>query len=176
MSLLGLPYAILLGVLAGLLELVPMFGPILSAVAALLVALFLPFPTVCGCSCSSSASSRSRTTSWRRASAAMRWACVRWVPCLRGWPVSSSRALSAGVFAVPIAGLLWVLIGAAYQNAVVVPAALRRWPLPPLRRRAPVQTDITPHSTQAQIGTAKERARPPGGMCTERQDEYEGYG
>jgi hypothetical protein len=34
-----------LGVLAGLFELVPIFGPILSAVRAVLVALFMPFPT-----------------------------------------------------------------------------------------------------------------------------------
>lgn len=49
-----------------------------------------------------------------------------------------------GLFAVPIAGVLWVLIGAAYRNAVVVPPALRRWPLPRLRRGAPVQTNISP--------------------------------
>lgn len=36
----------MLGVLAGLFELVPMFGPILSVVPAVLVALFMPFPTV----------------------------------------------------------------------------------------------------------------------------------
>jgi len=45
-ALLGLPYAVVLGVLAGLFELVPMFGPILSVVPAILVALFMPFPTV----------------------------------------------------------------------------------------------------------------------------------
>ena len=43
---LGLPYAVVLGVLAGLFELVPMFGPVLSAIPAVLVALFMPFPTV----------------------------------------------------------------------------------------------------------------------------------
>src|ERR1700737_4734554 len=41
-ALLGLPYAVVLGVLAGLFELVPMFGPILSVVPAVLVALFQP--------------------------------------------------------------------------------------------------------------------------------------
>jgi len=46
MALLGLPYAVVLGVLAGLFELVPMFGPILSAIPAVVVALFQPFPTV----------------------------------------------------------------------------------------------------------------------------------
>ncbi|HUQ17696.1 MAG TPA: AI-2E family transporter, partial [Candidatus Saccharimonadales bacterium] len=44
--LLGVPYAIVLGVLAGILELVPMLGPILGAVPAVLVALFQPFPLV----------------------------------------------------------------------------------------------------------------------------------
>ena len=39
----GLPYAI---VLAGLFELVSMFGPILSVVSAVVVGLFMPFPTV----------------------------------------------------------------------------------------------------------------------------------
>jgi predicted PurR-regulated permease PerM len=45
-GLLGLPYAVVLGVLAGLFELVPMFGPILLVVPAVIVALFMPFPTV----------------------------------------------------------------------------------------------------------------------------------
>jgi ABC-type dipeptide/oligopeptide/nickel transport system permease subunit len=40
-ALLGLPYAVVLGVLAGLFELVPMFGPILSVIPAVLVALFM---------------------------------------------------------------------------------------------------------------------------------------
>src|SRR5262249_23379541 len=45
-GLLGLPYFVVLGVLAGLFELVPMFGPVLSAVPAVIVALFQPWPTV----------------------------------------------------------------------------------------------------------------------------------
>jgi predicted PurR-regulated permease PerM len=44
--LLGVPYALILGLLAGLLELVPMFGSVLSAVPALAVAVWQPFPTV----------------------------------------------------------------------------------------------------------------------------------
>ena len=43
---LGLPYAVVLGVLAGLFHLVPMIGSILSAAPAIIVALFMPFPTV----------------------------------------------------------------------------------------------------------------------------------
>jgi predicted PurR-regulated permease PerM len=45
-ALLGLPYPVVIGVLAGVLELVPMFGSLLGAVPALLIALFQPFPTV----------------------------------------------------------------------------------------------------------------------------------
>ncbi len=45
-ALLGLPYAVFLGVLAGLLELVPIIGPIVAGAVAALVALTQPFPTV----------------------------------------------------------------------------------------------------------------------------------
>ena len=134
MSLLGLPYAIVLGVLAGLFELVPMFGPILSAVPAIIVALFLPFPTVI-------------------------WVIIFFLvvqqiennllaPRISGHavglhPLGAMFALLAGfqlggilggLFAVPIAGVLWVLMGAAYRNAVVEPAPPPRWTLPRLRR------------------------------------------
>jgi predicted PurR-regulated permease PerM len=44
--LLSLPYAVALGLLAGLLELVPIFGPVLAAVPAVVTALFMPAPTV----------------------------------------------------------------------------------------------------------------------------------
>ena len=44
--LLGVPYALVLGMFAGLAELIPMLGPILGAVPAVLVALFQPFPLV----------------------------------------------------------------------------------------------------------------------------------
>jgi predicted PurR-regulated permease PerM len=43
---LGLPYPVVIGVLAGVFELVPMFGSLIGAVPAILVALFQPFPTV----------------------------------------------------------------------------------------------------------------------------------
>ena len=45
MGLLGLPYFVVLGVFAGIFELIPMFGPILSAIPAVLVSLFMPWPT-----------------------------------------------------------------------------------------------------------------------------------
>jgi len=43
---LGLPYPVVLGVLAGVFELVPMFGSLLGAIPAVIVSLFQPFPTV----------------------------------------------------------------------------------------------------------------------------------
>jgi predicted PurR-regulated permease PerM len=136
MALLGLPYAVVLGVLAGLFELVPMFGPILSAVPAVLVAMFLPFPTVL-------------------------WVLLFFLviqqiennvlaPRISGHavglhPLGAMFALLAGfqlagvlggLFAVPIAGVVWVLIAAAYRNAVTRPTSSRRWALPNWRRSA----------------------------------------
>jgi predicted PurR-regulated permease PerM len=133
-ALLGLPYAVVLGVLAGLFELVPMFGPILSAVPAVLVAMFLPFPTVL----------------W----VVLFFLVIQQIennvlaPRISGHavglhPLGAMFALLAGfqlagvlggLFAVPIAGVLWVLIGAAYRNAVTRPTPGRRWALPSWRR------------------------------------------
>ena len=135
-ALLGLPYAVVLGVLAALFALVPMFGPILSAVPAVLVALFQPFPTVV-------------------------WVLILFVaisqivtnvlgPRITGHavglhPLAAMFALLAGfqvagflggLFAVPLAGILWVLIAAAYRNVIAEPPLPpRRVLLPRLRRR-----------------------------------------
>ena len=135
-ALLGLPYAVVLGVLAGLFELVPMFGPILSVIPAVLVALFMPFPTVV-------------------------WVVLFFLaiqqlennvlaPRISGHavglhPLGAMFALLAGfqlagllggLFAVPLAGVLWVLLGAAYRNVVVVGPRPRRslFPVPRFRR------------------------------------------
>jgi len=138
MALFGLPYAIVLGVLAGLFELVPMFGPILSAVPAVIVALFMPFPTVV-------------------------WVLLFFlviqqvennilVPRISGHavglhPLGAMFALLAGfqlagvlggLFAVPFAGVVWVLMSAAYRNAVAREEPVRRWTLPRRWRRTPV--------------------------------------
>ena len=130
-ALLGLPYAVVLGVLAGLFELVPMFGPILSVVPAVLVALFMPFPTVV----------------W----VVLFFLVIQQVennvlaPRISGHavglhPLGAMFALLAGfqlagllggLFAVPLAGVLWVLLGAAYRNVVVAePPRPRRRLLP----------------------------------------------
>ena len=45
--------------------------------------------------------------------------------------------LLGGLFAVPLAGVLWVVLGAAYRNAVAEPPATRRWSLPSWRRGMP---------------------------------------
>ncbi len=110
LSLLGVPYAVLLGVFAGLVELIPMLGPFLGAIPAILVASTHPFPMVL-------------------------WVAIAFVviqqvesnilvPRLTGnavglHPLAAMLALLAGfeaggvvgaLFAVPIAGLIWVLV------------------------------------------------------------------
>jgi predicted PurR-regulated permease PerM len=110
-----------------------MFGPILSAVPALLVALFQPFPTVL-------------------------WVLLFFIaiqqvesnilgPRITGHavglhPLGAMFALLAGfqlagvlggLFAVPVAGIIWVLIAAAYRNTVTDSVPRRRgrglrWP------------------------------------------------
>ncbi|MDQ3810900.1 MAG: AI-2E family transporter [Chloroflexota bacterium] len=142
-ALLGLPYAVVLGVLAGLFELVPMFGPILSVVPAVLVALFMPFPTVV----------------W----VVLFFLVVQQIennvlaPRISGHavglhPLGAMFALLAGfqlagllggLFAVPLAGVLWVLLGAAYRNVVVAePPRPRRRLLPVPGFRLPARKII----------------------------------
>lgn len=149
-GLLGLPYAVVLGVLAGLFELVPMFGPILSAVPAVMVALFLPFPTVI-------------------------WVILFFLliqqlennvlaPRISGHavglhPLGALFALLAGfqlagllggLFAVPIAGVLWVLLTAAYRNAVLEPTPVSRgWRFP--RRRTNAGVTVTSDVAQVRL-------------------------
>ena len=113
LSILGLPYAVLLGAFAGVVELIPMVGPFIGAVPAILVASTQPFPTVV-------------------------WTAIAFlviqqfesnvlVPRLTGnavglHPLAAMLALLAGfevggvigaLFAVPTAGLIWVLVSTA---------------------------------------------------------------
>jgi predicted PurR-regulated permease PerM len=150
-GLLGLPYAVVLGVLAGLFELVPMFGPILSVVPAEIIALFMPFPTVI-------------------------WVLFFFLavqqlennvlaPRISGHavglhPLGAMFALLAGfqlagllggLFAVPLAGVLWVLLGAAYRSAVKETQPTRRWALPRWRRGI-----LTPTASEPDVVTAPE--------------------
>jgi len=124
LTVMGIPYALVLGGLAALLELVPMLGPILSALPALAVAAFLPFPTIL-------------------------WVLLFFVivqqiesnvlaPRITGHavglhPVGAILALLAGLelggilgalFAVPIVGFLWVMVSALYVRTVNPEAAV----------------------------------------------------
>lgn len=127
-TLFGLPYSLVIGVLAGLFELVPMFGAILGALPALVIALFLPFPTVL----------------W----VGLYFLIIQQiennvlVPRITSHavgihPLGAIFALLAGLelggfigalFAVPVAGILSVLVGTAYRRVVgVEEPAPRRW-------------------------------------------------
>ncbi|MGH2459569.1 MAG: AI-2E family transporter [Chloroflexota bacterium] len=127
---LGLPYAVVLGVLAGLFELVPMFGPVLGAAPAVAVALFMPFPTVI--------------------SVIVYFVIVQQVesnvlgPRITGHavglhPLGALFALLAGfqlagllgaLVAVPVAGIIWVLLTAAYRAVPITTPAAPRLTLP----------------------------------------------
>jgi predicted PurR-regulated permease PerM len=114
-----------------------MFGPILSVIPAVLVALFMPFPTVI----------------W----VLLFFLVIQQVennvlaPRISGHavglhPLGAMFALLAGfqlagllgaLFAVPLAGVLWVLLSAAYRNVVAEPRPRRpAFTIPQLRRAA----------------------------------------
>ncbi|HET7700521.1 MAG TPA: AI-2E family transporter [Candidatus Limnocylindria bacterium] len=110
MLLIGVPYAIFLGIFAALAELVPMVGPFVGAIPALLVALTLPFPTVLWVALAFLVIQQLESNAL--------------LPRLSAHavgihPIGSILALIIGfevggvvgaLFAVPIAGLLWVLL------------------------------------------------------------------
>jgi predicted PurR-regulated permease PerM len=154
LQLLGVPYALVLAVLAGILELVPMFGPILAALPALAVAIFLPFPTVI-------------------------WVLIFFIviqqlenhvlmPRITGHavglhPLGAILALLAGlemagplgaVFAVPIAGFLWVVGTTVYRRLSGLGEPAPRPPPLWLRRR---RTDPQPESVVVQSPGGAER-------------------
>ena len=109
----GIPYAVLLGAFAGIVELVPMLGPFIGAIPALFIASTLPFPAV----------------AWTAIAfvAIQQFESNVLVPRLTGnavglHPLAAMLALLAGfeaagivgaLFAVPIAGLIWVFISTA---------------------------------------------------------------
>ena len=146
LTIIGVPYALLLGAFAGIVELVPMLGPFLGAVPALLIASTQSLPTVV-------------------------WTLVAFIviqqfesnvllPRLTGHavglhPLAAMLALLAGfeagcvvggLFAVPIAGLIWVFISTA-----VLAWRGRRLDLQRRRRSAPWR-----------VGRARRRAGAPG--------------
>jgi predicted PurR-regulated permease PerM len=118
---LGLPYALVLGVLAGLFALIPMFGPFLSAAPAVLVALFQPFPTVLWVLLFFFAMQQ---FAFNILSPRITGQAVGLNPLgalfalLVGFQVAG---VLGGLFAVPVAGLLWVLLAEAYRHRGVSP-------------------------------------------------------
>jgi predicted PurR-regulated permease PerM len=134
--LLGVPYAIFLAMFAALAELVPMVGPIAGAIPALLVAATMPFPAIL----------------WVAAAflVIQQLESNLLMPRLSGHavglhPVGSILALALGfelwgvigaLFAVPTAGLLWVLLSTAVRAWRDKRIELRRWARPAHRVRA----------------------------------------
>ena len=134
---LGVPYAVFLGVLAGILELVPIVGPIIAGAAAALVALTQPFPLVLWVILAAIAIQQIENNLL--------------VPRISGeavglHPVAALLAIVVGadvggvvgaLFAVPFAGIASVLVDAAWKGwhgePVVVERAGMRFRLP--RRR-----------------------------------------
>jgi predicted PurR-regulated permease PerM len=140
-ALFGLRYPIVIGVIAGVLELVPMFGPILGAVPAVLIALiFHPFPTVL----------------W----VILYFFAMQQVesnflgPRITGHavglhPLAALLALVAGfevagilggLFVVPVVGVAWVLGGAVYRRLVhgtIEPPVQRGWRISARRSARP---------------------------------------
>jgi predicted PurR-regulated permease PerM len=136
LAMLGVPYALFLGMFAALAELIPMVGPVVGAVPALVVAATMPLPAIL-------------------------WVAAAFVviqqlesnilmPRLSGaavglHPVGSILALALGfelwgvvgaLFAVPTAGLLWVLLSTAVRAWRDKRIQLQRWARPPRRMRA----------------------------------------
>jgi predicted PurR-regulated permease PerM len=142
MQAMGMPYALVLGVLAGLFEMVPMLGPILSALPALGVALFQGGGTLLA--------------------VLVFFLIVQQfeahilAPRITGHavglhPLGAIFALLAGlelggplgaVFAVPLAGFLWVIATTLYRRTIGTPEPQPRqaWRLPRRRPGAPPST------------------------------------
>jgi predicted PurR-regulated permease PerM len=113
LAIIGVPYAVLLGAFAGIVELIPMLGPFLGAVPALLIASTQPFPTVLWTAIAFLAIQQLESNVL--------------VPRLTGnavglHPLAAMLALLAGfeaggvigaLFAVPLVGLIWVFISTA---------------------------------------------------------------
>ena len=113
LTILGVPYAVLLGAFAGIVELVPMLGPFIGAVPALLVTSTQPFPAILWVALAFVAIQQFESNVL--------------VPRLTGnavglHPLAAMLALLAGfeaagivgaLFAVPVVGLLWVFISTA---------------------------------------------------------------
>lgn len=149
MQALGMPYAIVLAVLAGVFELIPMLGPILSALPALAVALFQPFPMVL----------------WVLAFFVVVQQIEAHVlaPRITGHavglhPLGAIFALLAGlelggplgaIVAVPLVGFLWVIATTLYRRTIDAPEPPPRpgWRLPGRRPQPPPDGPLTRSAT-----------------------------
>jgi predicted PurR-regulated permease PerM len=153
-----LNYPVVIGVLAGIMELIPMFGPVLGAIPALLLALLNPFPTVV----------------W----VALYFVAIQQIesnvlgPRITGHavglhPLGAMLALLAGfevagilgaLFAVPVVGIVWVLIAAIYRrlhDGVEEPPPVRAtW------RIGPWRAPRSQAATAAAPGDAENPSRP----------------
>ena len=147
-ALFGLRYPVVIGVLAGAFEVIPMFGPVLGALPALLLALAQPFPTVV----------------W----VALYFLAIQQVesnilgPRITGHavglhPLGALLALLGGfelagvlggLFAVPVVGVIWVLASAIYRRLrhgeAEPPAARPGWALPFGRGGGPSARRVAP--------------------------------
>ena len=139
MQVLGMPYVLVLAVLAGVFELVPMLGPILSALPALAVAVFQPFPTIIWVLIAFFAIQQFESNILAPRITAH---------AVGLHPLGAIFALMAGfelggpigaVFAVPVAGFLWVLVSTISQRTIGVPEPepRRGWRLPSPAPRQP---------------------------------------
>jgi predicted PurR-regulated permease PerM len=133
---LGVPYALFLAMFAALAELIPMVGPIAGAIPALLVAATMPFPAILWVAGAFLVIQQLESNVL--------------MPRLSGHavglhPVGSILALALGfelwgvlgaLFAVPTAGLLWVLFSTTVRAWRDKRIQLRRWTRPTRRIRA----------------------------------------
>jgi predicted PurR-regulated permease PerM len=142
MQVMGMPYALVLGVLAGLFEMVPMLGPILSALPALGVALFQGGSTLLAVLVFFIV--------------VQQFEAHVLAPRITGHavglhPLGAIFALLVGlelggalgaVFAVPLAGFLWVIATTLYRRTIGAPEPQPRqaWRLPRRRPGTPPGT------------------------------------
>jgi predicted PurR-regulated permease PerM len=133
---LGVPYPLFLAIFAALAELIPMVGPVVGAIPALLVAATMPFPAILWVAGALLAIQQLESNVL--------------MPRLSGHavglhPVGSILALALGfelwgvigaLFAVPTAGLLWVLVSTAVRAWRDKRIQLHRWTRPARRVRA----------------------------------------
>jgi predicted PurR-regulated permease PerM len=139
-AILGVHYALLIGILAFLFELVPMIGPFLGSLPAILISLFQPFPLVLEVIAFFVAMQvfENNVLAPRITGGAVGLhPGVALLAILIG---ADLGGIVGALFAVPVAGILSVLVSAAYKGwrgePVIVERAGMRFRLPRRRRAA----------------------------------------